>query len=57
MNLDMFKPRKETEELLFSITKNCETFVDQTYRKAEGTLEFKLTKSRESFSSSPPSEK
>ena len=56
MNLDMFKPRNETEDLLLSITKNCETLVDQTSRKEEQTLEFKLIKSRESFSFNPPIE-
>ena len=38
----MIKPSNETEDLLLSITKNCETFIDQTYREAEETLDFKL---------------
>ena len=49
MNLDMVKPKNETEDFLFSITKNCETLIEQTLRKAEETLEFKLTKPRETF--------
>ena len=50
----MFKPRNETEDLLLSITKNCKTLINQTHKKAEETLEFKLVKSRESFSFYPP---
>ena len=37
MNLDLFKPRKVTDDLLLSVTKNCETFIDQTYRKTGDT--------------------
>ena len=43
MNLIMVQPKNETEDLLLSITKNCEKLVKQTHRKAEETLEFKLT--------------
>ena len=50
----MFKPRNESEDLLLSITKNCKKLIDQTYKKSEEVLEFKLTKSRESFSFNPP---
>ena len=42
----MFNPGNETEDLLLSITKNCETIIDQTHRKAEETLEIKLTRSK-----------
>ena len=49
MNLNMIQPKNETEDLLLSITKNCETLIEQTHRKAEETLEFKMTKSREIF--------
>ena len=38
----MIRPKTETENLLLSITENCETLIKQTHRKAE-TLEFKLT--------------
>ena len=54
MNLNMIRPKNETEDLLLSITKNCEMLVEQTHRKAEETLEFKMNKSRESFHFKPP---
>ena len=50
----MIRPKNETENLLLSITKNCETIIEQTHRKAEETLEFKMNKSRESFHFKPP---
>ena len=49
MNLNMIRPKNETEDLLLSITKNCETLIKQTHRKAEETLEFKMNESRETF--------
>ena len=49
MNLNMIRPKNETEDLLFSITKNCETLIDQTHRKAEETLEIKVIIQRETF--------
>ena len=45
----MIQPKNETENLLLSITKNCETLVQQTHRKPEETLEFKMIKPRETF--------
>ena len=54
MNLNMIRPKNETENLLLSITKNCETLIEQTHRKAEETLEFKMNKSRETFHFKPP---
>ena len=54
MNLNMIRPKNETEDLLLSITKNCETLIEQTHRKAEQTLEFKLSKSRKTFHFSQP---
>ena len=54
MNLNMIRPKNETEDLLLSITKNCETLIEQTHRKAEETLEFKLSKSGETFHFSQP---
>ena len=54
MNLNMIRPKNETENLLLSITKNCETLIKQTHRKTEETLEFKMNKSRELFHFSPP---
>ena len=53
MNLNMIKPKNETEDLILSITKNCETLIDQTHRKAEETLEFKMIESRETFHFKP----
>ena len=49
MNLNMIRPKNETEGLLLSITKNCETLIEQTHRKPEQTLEFKLIKPTETF--------
>ena len=54
MNLNMIRPKNETENLLLSITKNCETLIEQTHRKADETLEFKKNKSREIFHFIPP---
>ena len=56
MNLNMMRPKNETEDLLLSITKKCETLIEQTHRKAEQTLEFKLIKPRETFHFKPPIE-
>ena len=54
MNLNMIRPKNETEDFLLSITKNCETLIEQTHRKAEETLEFKMVKSRETIHFSQP---
>ena len=54
MNLNMIRPKNETEDLLLSITKNCQTLIEQTHRKAEETLEFKKIKPREIFHFKPP---
>ena len=54
MNLNMIRPKIETENLLKSIAKNCEKLIEQTHRKAEETLEFKMTKQREIFHFTPP---
>ena len=54
MNLNMIRPKKETENLSLSNIKNCETFIKQTHRGAEETLEFKPKKSREKFYFNPP---
>ena len=37
MNKVMSKTRKETEDILLSITENCETFIKKTHRKGEET--------------------
>ena len=54
MNLNMIRPKNETENLLLSITKNCQKLIKQTHRKAEETLEFKMIKPRETFHFKPP---
>ena len=50
MNLNMVQLKNETEDILLSNTKNCETPNKQTHTRPEETLEFKMTKSRELFS-------
>ena len=50
----MIRPKTQTEDLLLSITKNCGTLIEQTHRKAEETLEFKMKKSKETFHFKPP---
>ena len=50
----MIRPENETDDLLLSITKNCQTLIEQTYRKAEETLEFKMIRPRETFHFKPP---
>ena len=54
MNLNMIKPKNKTEDLLLSIAKNCETLIEQTHRKPEETLEFKMIKPRKTFHFNPP---
>ena len=54
MNLNIIRPKNETEDLPLSITKNSETSLEQTHRKAEETLEFKKIKPRETFHFKPP---
>ena len=49
MNLNMIQPKNETECLLLSITKNCETLIDQIKTHPQETLEFKIIKPRETF--------
>ena len=50
----MIRPKNQTEGLLLSITKNCETLIEQTHRKPEETLEFKMTNPEETFHFKPP---
>ena len=49
----MTQPRNKTEDLLLSLTQNCETLIKQTHRKPKETMEFKLTKPRETFNFKP----
>ena len=50
----MIRPKTQTEDLLLSITKNCETLIQQTHRKPEEKLEFKMIKPRQTFHFKPP---
>ena len=50
----MIRPKTETEDLLLSITKNCETLIEKTHTKPQETLEFKMIKPRETFHFKPP---
>ena len=54
MNLNMIQRKNQKQNLLLSITKNSETLIKQTHRKAEETLEFKMIKPRETFHFKPP---
>ena len=54
MNLNMIRPKNETEHLLLSITENCETLIEQTHTKPQETLEFKMITLRETFLFKPP---
>ena len=54
MNLKMIQPKNETEDLLLSKTKNCDSLIEQTQRKPEETLELKKIKQSETFHLNPP---
>ena len=54
MNLNMIRPKTGTEDLLLSLTRNCQTIVQQTHGKPEETFEFKMLKPRETFHFNPP---
>ena len=54
MKLNKIRPKNETEDSLVSITKNCETLIEQTHTKPQETLEFQTNKSRETFHFKPP---
>ena len=54
MNLNMIRPKNQSEDLLLSITKICETLTKRTHRKPEETLEFEITKPRETLHFNPP---
>ena len=49
----MIRPKNQTEDLLLSLTKNCETIIKKTLGKAEETLEFKMNKPKETFHFKP----
>ena len=45
----MIRLKNQTEDLVLSITKNCEKLIEQTHTKPQETLEFKMIKPRETF--------
>ena len=49
----MIRPKNYTEDLFFSIIKNCETLVQQTRRKSQEVLELKTVKSKKIFHFNP----
>ena len=53
MNLNMIRPKNETEDLLLSITKNCETLIENIKTKPQEILDFKMIKPTESFHFKP----
>ena len=57
MNLDLFLPEKETEELLLSLAKNFGTPNEQTHTKLQETLELNLTQPRQTLSFTSPNNK
>ena len=54
MNLNVIRSENQTEDLLLSTTKNCETLSKETHRKAEETLELKMTQPKETFHFNSP---
>ena len=50
----MIEPKVETQDLLLSITKNCETLINHIHIRLEETLEFKMTKQKGTFHFNPP---
>ena len=54
INLDMFRPKNESEDLLISTTEICETINKQTHTKPHETLELKFTQPKKPFSSESP---
>ena len=54
MKLYVIIHKNETEDLLLSKTKNCETLIEQTQRKAEKTRQFKMIRSKETYLFTPP---
>ena len=53
MNLKIIRVKNQTKDLVVSITKNCETLIEQTHGKTEDTLESKMVRPRETFHFNP----
>ena len=49
MNLDMIRPRNDTEDLILSRSENCEMLIEQIHGKAAESFKLKLTQARETF--------
>ena len=49
----MVLPEIKPEDVLLSITKNCEPLIKQTHKKPQETLECKLIKPKETISFKP----
>ena len=49
----MIRPVNEREDLLFPITRVCQTLIYQTHTKPKETLEIKIVKPRKPFSFKP----
>ena len=52
----MITPKNDTEDLLISKTKNCQTLIEQTHTKPKKKLEINTIKPRETFHFNPPVE-
>ena len=52
----MIRPKNETEDLLLSKTKKCQTLFEQTQTKPEDFLEVKMIKPRGTLHFNPPVE-
>ena len=46
MNLNMIQHKTETEDILLSITKNCEMLIKQIHKKPQKVFEIKLSQSK-----------
>ena len=53
MNLNLIRPKNGTEDLLLSMTKNCEKLNEQTHTQGGETLEVEMIESRASFHFNP----
>ena len=56
MILNVIRHKKQTEDFFLSYTENYETLIDQTHTKPQETLEFKITKPRETFHFQTPNQ-
>ena len=54
MNSNMIRPKCHTEDLLLSVTRNCQTLIEQTHTRPGETLEYRMIEPRETFHFSPP---